>query len=63
MALLLALALAFSAALIVGLNKTLYGKGVRALMQSPVGAQLVADLLARLFFGALAVIAAGTGSC
>ncbi len=39
--LLLALALAFSAGLIVTLKKTLYGKGVRALMQSPTGAQLV----------------------
>jgi branched-chain amino acid transport system permease protein len=39
--LLLALALAFSAALITVLRKTLYGKGVRALMQSPTGAQLV----------------------
>jgi len=39
--LLLALALAFSTALIVVLRKTLYGKGVRALMQSPTGAQLV----------------------
>ena len=46
--LLLALALAFSAALIVGLNKTLYGKGVRALMQSPTGAQLVGIDTARL---------------
>ena len=36
-----ALALAFSAALIVVLRSTLLGKGVRALMQSPVGAQLV----------------------
>jgi branched-chain amino acid transport system permease protein len=36
-----ALALAFSAALIVLLRLTLLGKGVRALMQSPVGAQLV----------------------
>ncbi len=35
------LALAFSAALIVLLRMTLLGKGVRALMQSPVGAQLV----------------------
>jgi branched-chain amino acid transport system permease protein len=35
------LALAFSAALIVILRRTLLGKGVRALMQSPVGAQLV----------------------
>ena len=34
-------ALAISTALILGLNKTLYGKGVRALMQSPTGAQLV----------------------
>ncbi|TMH14140.1 MAG: branched-chain amino acid ABC transporter permease [Betaproteobacteria bacterium] len=36
-----ALALLFSAALIVLLRTTLLGKGVRALMQSPVGAQLV----------------------
>jgi branched-chain amino acid transport system permease protein len=35
------LALAFAAALIVLLRRTLLGKGVRALMQSPVGAQLV----------------------
>jgi branched-chain amino acid transport system permease protein len=39
--LLLALALAFSIALIVVLRTTLLGKGVRALMQSPTGAQLV----------------------
>jgi branched-chain amino acid transport system permease protein len=39
--LLLALSLAFSVALIVVLRKTLLGKGVRALMQSPTGAQLV----------------------
>ena len=39
--LLLALALAFSAGLIVVLRTTLLGKGVRALMQSPTGAQLV----------------------
>jgi branched-chain amino acid transport system permease protein len=39
--LVLALALAFSGALIVLLRMTLLGKGVRALMQSPVGAQLV----------------------
>jgi len=39
--LLLALALAISAVLIVLLRTTLYGKGVRALMQSPTGAQLV----------------------
>jgi branched-chain amino acid transport system permease protein len=36
-----ALAVLFSAALIVLLRLTLLGKGVRALMQSPVGAQLV----------------------
>ncbi|MFZ9285204.1 MAG: branched-chain amino acid ABC transporter permease [Burkholderiaceae bacterium] len=36
-----ALALAFCIALIVLLRMTLYGKGVRALMQSPIGAQLV----------------------
>jgi branched-chain amino acid transport system permease protein len=46
--LLLALALAFSAALITVLRKTLYGKGVRALMQSPTGAQLVGIDTARL---------------
>jgi branched-chain amino acid transport system permease protein len=46
--LLLALALAFSAALIIVLKKTLYGKGVRALMQSPTGAQLVGIDTARL---------------
>jgi branched-chain amino acid transport system permease protein len=39
--LLLALSLAFSIALIVLLRQTLLGKGVRALMQSPTGAQLV----------------------
>lgn len=53
--LLLALALAFSAGLIVFLRKTLYGKGVRALMQSPTGAQLVGIDTARLhplMFGA-----------
>lgn len=52
--LLLALALAFSAALIVVLKKTLYGKGVRALMQSPTGAQLVGidtERLHPLMFG------------
>ncbi|MFM8609094.1 MAG: branched-chain amino acid ABC transporter permease [Burkholderiaceae bacterium] len=36
-----ALALAFCAGLIVLLRMTLLGKGVRALMQSPIGAQLV----------------------
>jgi len=35
------LAILFAGALIVLLRLTLYGKGVRALMQSPVGAQLV----------------------
>ena len=39
--LVLALSLVFAAALIVLLRTTLYGKGVRALMQSPTGAQLV----------------------
>jgi branched-chain amino acid transport system permease protein len=39
--LLFVLALAFSVGLIVVLRLTLYGKGVRALMQSPTGAQLV----------------------
>jgi len=51
---LLALALAFSAALITVLKTTLYGKGVRALMQSPTGAQLVGidtERLHPLMFG------------
>ncbi len=39
--LVLALALLISGALILVLNRTLLGKGVRALMQSPTGAQLV----------------------
>ena len=39
--LLLGLSLAFSVVLIVSLRMTLLGKGVRALMQSPTGAQLV----------------------
>jgi branched-chain amino acid transport system permease protein len=39
--LLFGLSLAFSIALIVTLRMTLLGKGVRALMQSPTGAQLV----------------------
>jgi branched-chain amino acid transport system permease protein len=39
--LLIAMALLFSAALIVVLRATLLGKGVRALLQSPIGAQLV----------------------
>jgi branched-chain amino acid transport system permease protein len=53
--LLLALALAISAALIVVLRLTLWGKGVRALMQSPAGAQLVGIDTTRLhplMFGA-----------
>jgi branched-chain amino acid transport system permease protein len=52
--LLFALALAFSVALIVFLRRTLYGKGVRALMQSPTGAQLVGidtERLHPLMFG------------
>jgi branched-chain amino acid transport system permease protein len=52
--LLLAIALAISAALIIVLRTTLYGKGVRALMQSPVGAQLVGidtERLHPLMFG------------
>jgi branched-chain amino acid transport system permease protein len=39
--LLIAMALAFSAALMITLRLTLLGKGVRALLQSPTGAQLV----------------------
>ncbi len=52
--LLLALALAISAVLIVVLRRTLYGKGVRALMQSPTGAALVGidtERLHPLMFG------------
>ena len=52
--LLFALSLAFSAALIVVLKTTLLGKGVRALMQSPTGAQLVGidtERLHPLMFG------------
>ena len=52
--LLLALALAISASLILFLRNTLYGKGVRALMQSPTGAQLVGidtERLHPLMFG------------
>jgi len=51
---LLGLALAISAALIVVLRTTLLGKGVRALMQSPTGAQLVGidtERLHPLMFG------------
>jgi len=52
--LLFVLALAFSAALIVVLQRTLLGKGVRALMQSPTGARLVGidtERLHPLMFG------------
>ena len=52
--LVLGLALAISAALIVVLRTTLLGKGVRALMQSPTGAQLVGidtERLHPLMFG------------
>jgi branched-chain amino acid transport system permease protein len=48
------LALVFAVAMIVLLRQTLLGKGVRALMQSPVGAQLVGintRLLHPLMFG------------
>ena len=51
---LLGVALAASIALIVVLRKTLLGKGVRALMQSPTGAQLVGidtERLHPLMFG------------
>jgi branched-chain amino acid transport system permease protein len=52
--LLLVLALAISGGLIVVLQRTLLGKGVRALMQSPTGAQLVGihtERLHPLMFG------------
>ena len=63
--LLLALALAISAALIVGLKLTLYGKGVRALMQSPTGAQLMGintERLHPLMFG-VGLGLAGVAGC
>jgi branched-chain amino acid transport system permease protein len=46
--LVLVLSLLFGGALMVLLRTTLYGKGVRALMQSPTGAQLVGIDTARL---------------
>ena len=52
--LLFTLALLFSAALIIVLRRTLLGKGVRALMQSPTGARLVGidtERLHPLMFG------------
>jgi branched-chain amino acid transport system permease protein len=52
--LVLGLSLLFAATLIVLLRTTLYGKGVRALMQSPTGAQLVGidtERLHPLMFG------------
>jgi branched-chain amino acid transport system permease protein len=52
--LVLALSLLFAAVLIVLLHSTLYGKAVRALMQSPTGAQLVGidtERLHPLMFG------------
>jgi branched-chain amino acid transport system permease protein len=63
--LLLGLALAFSAGLIVFLRATLYGKGVRALMQSPTGAQLVGidtERLHPLMFG-VGVGLSGVAGC
>jgi branched-chain amino acid transport system permease protein len=60
-----ALALVFCAALIVLLRRTLLGKGVRALMQSPVGAQLVGintRVLHPLMFG-LGLGLSGVAGC
>jgi len=60
-----ALALLFALALIVLLRQTLYGKGVRALMQSPVGAQLVGidtERLHPLMFG-LGLGLSGVAGC
>jgi branched-chain amino acid transport system permease protein len=60
-----ALALAISAALIVLLQRTLLGKGVRALMQSPTGAQLVGidtERLHPLMFG-IGLGLAGMAGC
>ncbi|MBQ0933384.1 branched-chain amino acid ABC transporter permease [Ideonella alba] len=60
-----ALALAIAVALIVWLQRTLLGKGVRALMQSPVGARLVGirtERLHPLMFG-LGLGLAGVAGC
>ncbi|MBQ0943571.1 branched-chain amino acid ABC transporter permease [Ideonella sp. 4Y16] len=60
-----ALALAVAVALIVWLQRTLLGKGVRALMQSPVGARLVGirtERLHPLMFG-LGLGLAGVAGC
>jgi branched-chain amino acid transport system permease protein len=60
-----ALALAISGALIVLLQRTLLGKGVRALMQSPIGAQLVGidtERLHPLMFG-IGLGLAGMAGC
>ncbi len=59
------LALAIAIALIVWLQRTLVGKGVRALMQSPVGAQLMGiktEQLHPLMFG-LGLGLAGVAGC
>lgn len=63
--LLFVLALAASAALIVVLRRTLLGKGVRALMQSPTGARLVGidtERLHPLMFG-VGLGLAGVAGC
>jgi branched-chain amino acid transport system permease protein len=60
-----ALALVISAALIVLLQRTLLGKGVRALMQSPTGAQLVGidtERLHPMMFG-IGLGLAGVAGC
>ncbi len=60
-----ALALAIAVALIVWLQRTLLGKGVRALMQSPVGAQLMGiktEQLHPLMFG-IGLGLAGVAGC
>lgn len=60
-----ALALAIAIALIVWLQRTLLGKGVRALMQSPVGAQLMGiktEQLHPLMFG-IGLGLAGVAGC
>lgn len=60
-----ALALAIAVGLIVWLQRTLLGKGVRALMQSPVGAQLVGiktERLHPLMFG-IGLGLAGAAGC
>ena len=60
--LLIAMALVFSTALIVVLRATLLGKGVRALLQSPTGAQLVGIDTRRIYMTTFAIGTACAGA-